>query len=188
MNQPPPGQQPNPPQNPAGGTPPPPQKKSSTGKIVGLGCLGVVVLFVVIGAIGSALTGTSDTGDTSNKPAPATSSPASDPAEKRPAEEPPAEKPKAQSQTEQFKSFVEKNGTAAEKKAVKHVTRVQGADKQNNILDTAEIHTDYTGGLLGPHGGNGKLLASAFAEWKSSENGLVTVYDSAGEILANGNF
>lgn len=186
--QPPPNQQPYP-QQPGWGAPqpPPPPKKSSTGKIVGFSCLGIVVLFILIGAIGAAVSGDSDTTDTSNKPAPAPSSVASAPAEK-PAEEPPADKPKEQSQAEQFKAFVEKNGTEAEKKAAQHVTRVQGADKQNDLLDTAEIHTDYTGGLLGPHGGDGKLLASVFAEWKDSENGLVTVYDSEGEILANGNF
>ncbi|KUH39068.1 hypothetical protein ATE80_09505 [Streptomyces kanasensis] len=154
--------------------------------MVGFSCLGIVALIIVIGAIGAALTGSSDTADTSNKPAPAPSA-SSAPAEKPSPEKPPAEKPKG-SQADQFKAFVAKNGTAAEKKAVKHVTRVQGAGEQNNLLDTAEIHTDYTGGLLGPHGGDGKLLASIFAEWKASKNGLVTVYDSAGEILANGNY
>lgn len=197
MNQPPPSHQPYP-QQPGWGAPQPPPKKSNTGKIVGFSCLGAVVLLIVIGAIGAAFSGGSSTADTSSKPAPAASRSTSAPAEeppaaepstkKSPAEEPPAEEPKEQSQADQFKAFVEKNGTAAEKKAAKHVTRVQGADKQNNILDTAEIHTDYTGGLLGPHGGDGKLLASMFAEWKTSENGLVTVYDSAGKILANGNF
>jgi hypothetical protein len=197
VNEPPPSHQPYS-QQPEWGAPQPPPKQSNTGKIVGFSCLGVVGFIVIIGAIGAAFGGGSDTADTSSKPAPAVSRSTSAPAEKSPGEKPaqekpseekpPAEEPEEQSQADQFKAFVEKNGTPAEKKAVKHVTRVQGADKQNNLLDMAEIHTDYTGGLLGPHGGEGKLLASVFAEWKSSENGLVTVYDSAGEILANGNF
>lgn len=45
--------------------PPQPPKKTSTGKIVGLGCLGVVALFVVIG-IAAAVTGGSSSNDTSS--------------------------------------------------------------------------------------------------------------------------
>lgn len=89
---------------------------------------------------------------------------------------------------EQFKAFVSKNGTPTEKDAVKHVTKVQGADEQNDILDSAEVHTDYTGGMFGSDASKGKLLASAFADWKDSKNGLVTVYDKDGEMLSNGNF
>ncbi|TWF87015.1 hypothetical protein [Streptomyces capillispiralis] len=92
------------------------------------------------------------------------------------------------SQAEQFKAFVQKNGTAAEKEAVAHVTKVQGADEQNDILDSADIFTDFTGGLMGEGMGPAKLLASAFADWKQSENGLVTVYDADGELLGTGNF
>jgi hypothetical protein len=65
---------------------------------------------------------------------------------------------------------------------------VTGADEQNDILDSAEVFTDYSGGLLGPHAGDGKLIASAFASCYDSENGLVTVYDKNGEVLSNGNF
>ncbi|MGW3554976.1 hypothetical protein ACWDLL_29620 [Streptomyces griseoincarnatus] len=92
------------------------------------------------------------------------------------------------SQAEQFKAFVEENGTAQEKEAVSHVTKVQGADEQNDILDTADIYTDFTGGLMGEGSGPAKLIASAFADWKQSENGLVTVYDADGELLGNGQF
>ncbi|MEU9979900.1 hypothetical protein [Streptomyces sp. NPDC050856] len=187
MNQPPPDHQPYPsqqphPQPPGWGTPPPEPKKSSAGKIAGIGCLGVVALVVVIGAISAAVGGGTDTSDKGSG-APATTRSVPTPAEKAPAAE-----RKELSQTDQFKAFVAKSGTAAEKAAAKHVTRVQGAGEQNNVLDAAEIHTDYTGGLLGPHGGDGKLLASVFAEWKTSKNGLVTVYDGGGEILANGKF
>ncbi|MFJ5560812.1 hypothetical protein ACIQCD_26245 [Streptomyces sp. NPDC093250] len=92
------------------------------------------------------------------------------------------------SQTEQFKAFVQKNGTAKEKEAVSHVTKVQGADEQNNILDAADVYTDFTGGILGEGTGPAKLIASAFADWKQSDNGLVTVYDADGELLGNGKF
>ncbi|TLS40371.1 hypothetical protein FE633_41910 [Streptomyces montanus] len=92
------------------------------------------------------------------------------------------------SQADQFKAFVNKNGTAKEKDAVSHVTKVQGADEQNDILDAADVYTDFTGGLLGKGTGPAKLIASAFADWKHSENGLVTVYDADGEMLGNGNF
>ncbi|MEU2282117.1 DUF4352 domain-containing protein [Streptomyces sp. NPDC013178] len=47
------------PQQPGWGPPPPP-KKSPAGKIVGLGCLGVVALFVVIGIIGALVSGGDD--------------------------------------------------------------------------------------------------------------------------------
>lgn len=36
--------------------------------------------------------------------------------------------------------------------------------------------------------GPAKLLASSFADWKQSKNGLVTVYDADGELLGNGEF
>ncbi|MGW6750891.1 hypothetical protein [Streptomyces sp. NPDC055006] len=92
------------------------------------------------------------------------------------------------SQAEQFKAFVAKNGTPKEKDAVAHVLKVQGADQQNDILDSADVYTDFTGGLMGEGSGPSKLIASAFADWKDSKNGLVTVYDADGEIITNGNF
>ncbi|MEU3900251.1 hypothetical protein [Streptomyces sp. NPDC045251] len=103
----------------------------------------------------------------------------------KPAEDKAAEKT---SQADQFKAFVKKNGTPSEKEAVAHVTKVQGAEEQNDILDAADVYTDFTGGLMGEGMGPAKLIASAFADWKQSENGLVTVYDADGELLGNGNF
>ncbi|MBT3153240.1 hypothetical protein HTV45_20625 [Streptomyces sp. CHD11] len=41
---------------------------------------------------------------------------------------------------------------------------------------------------MGEGMGPAKLIASAFADWKSSDNGLVTIYDAEGELLGNGNF
>ncbi|MFC7818775.1 MULTISPECIES: hypothetical protein [unclassified Streptomyces] len=103
----------------------------------------------------------------------------------KPAEDKATEKA---SQADQFKAFVNKNGTPSEKEAVAHVTKVQGAEEQNDILDAADVYTDFTGGIMGEGMGPAKLIASAFADWKQSENGLVTVYDADGELLGNGNF
>ncbi|MDX3346014.1 hypothetical protein PV368_11280 [Streptomyces sp. ME02-6979A] len=105
--------------------------------------------------------------------------------EAKPTEDKAAEKA---SQAEQFKAFVQKNGTPKEKDAVSHVTKVQGADEQNDILDAADVYTDFTGGIMGSGTGPAKLIASAFADWKDSENGLVTIYDADGELLGNGQF
>ncbi|MFJ9544150.1 hypothetical protein ACIRPX_44075 [Streptomyces sp. NPDC101225] len=93
-----------------------------------------------------------------------------------------------QTQAEKFQACVKADGTPGEKIAAEHVIKVTGTDKRSSIADTAEVFTNYTGGLLGPHQGDGKLIASAFASCYQSENGLVTVYDKDGEILANGNW
>ncbi|MGX1156518.1 hypothetical protein [Streptomyces albogriseolus] len=154
--------------------------------------LGAVVGIVVIGAV-SANAGDSDTGSADKG--------ASASADRQPggakdagaaagadAGEGKEKAEKKASQAEQFKAFVEENGTAQEKEAVSHVTKVQGADEQNDILDTADVYTDFTGGIMGEGTGPAKLIASAFADWKQSENGLVTVYDADGELLGNGQF
>ncbi|WP_331283973.1 hypothetical protein [Streptomyces sp. H39-S7] len=65
---------------------------------------------------------------------------------------------------------------------------VQGADKSNGLLDTAQIHTDCAGDIMSDDAGKGELIASAFADWKDSKNGLVTVYNASGELLSNGNY
>nr|WP_203586576.1 hypothetical protein [Actinospica acidiphila] len=158
--------------------------------------LGAVVGLVVIGAVsanagddgtgtGNADKGTSASAD--RQPGGAKDAGADSGQDAGKAEE--AEKAETKlSQAEQFKAFVKENGTAQEKEAVSHVTKVQGADKQNDILDTADVYTDFTGGLMGEGSGPAKLIASAFADWKQSENGLVTVYDADGELLGNGQF
>ncbi|MFI5875174.1 hypothetical protein ACIBAH_22460 [Streptomyces sp. NPDC051445] len=186
-------QQPNQPypQPPGYGAPvPQPPKKRSVGKIAGLGCLGVVGLFVIIGIAASA--GGGDSSDTAkkDKAVAATASAKTDGAGKTPAKkEAPAEKTKAEAtQAETFQACVAKTGTATEKAAVKHVTKVTGADKRNDILDAPEVFTDFTGGLMGPHQGEGKLIASAFTSCYESDNGLVTVYDKDGGLLANANY
>lgn len=156
--------------------------------------LGAVVGLVVIGAAsangGDGGTGSADKGASASadkqpggaKDAGADTADAADAADKAGQTEQKA------SQAEQFKAFVQENGTDQEKEAVSHVTKVQGADDQNDILDTADVYTDFTGGIMGEGTGPAKLIASAFADWKQSANGLVTVYDADGELLGNGQF
>jgi len=182
--------QPNQPyQGPAPYQPPPPPKKPMSGwAIAGITIGGVFALLIVIGIV------VGGGNDAKNKPSDTAASAPKEPASKAdntPAKkkEAPKEEPAEElSQADQFKAFVAKNGTAAEKAAIKHVTKVQGADEHNNIADTADVYTDFSGGLVGPHQGEGKLIASAFADWKTSKNGLVTVYDKDGQILSNGNY
>ncbi|MGV9221207.1 hypothetical protein ACWDPF_00820 [Streptomyces albogriseolus] len=155
--------------------------------------LGAVVGIVVIGAV-SANAGDSDTGSADKgasadrQPGGAKDAGAAAGADAGEGKEKAEKAEKKASQAEQFKAFVEENGTAQEKEAVSHVTKVQGADEQNDILDTADVYTDFTGGIMGEGTGPAKLIASAFADWKQSENGLVTVYDADGELLGNGQF
>lgn len=180
---------------------PPPPKKMSTGAKLGIGCGGAFGALVLLGIIGAALGG-GDSGTPAEKPAKAAAAPAPErakdkaaPAEAKPDKpekkrDKPEEKPEPapKSPAGQFKAFVAKHGSPNEKAALGHVTKVQGADELNDILDSVDIYTDFTGGLMGPHQSEGKLIASAFADWKESKNGLVTVYDVKGEILSNGNF
>lgn len=177
-------QQPNQPhpQQPGYGAPAPqPPKKRGVGKIAGLGCAGILALFVIAAVATGG--GGDESSDTSNKDkaVAAEGKPGDDSPEKAGSAD---EKPQA----EQFRSCVAENGTATEKAAVEHVTKVTGADKRNDILDAAEVFTDFSGGMMGPHQGEGKLIASAFTSCYESENGLVTVYDKDGELLANANY
>jgi uncharacterized iron-regulated membrane protein len=184
-----------------GGPVPPQQKKSWVARHKVLTAIGGVFAFLVI--VGIATSGGDDTSDT--KADTAASSPAkqaddkpsgkaTDKAAEKPATKPaaPAKKekpaPKPKTQADEFKAFINAHGTAAEKAAAKHITKVQGADSSNDLLDAADVYTDYSGGMMGPHQGEGKLLASAFADWRDSKNGLVTIYDKAGELLSNGNY
>lgn len=151
--------------------------------------LGAVVGIVVIGAVsansGDTGGGSGDKGSSAAAEQQSGGTKRDGASDAKPADDKGAEKA---SQAERFKAFVQKNGTASEKEAVSHVTKVQGADEQNDILDTADVYTDFTGGLTGEGTGPAKLIASAFADWKQSENGLVTVYDADGELLGNGKF
>lgn len=148
------------------------------------GILGVVAFIVIVSVAAS---GGSDDSKKSDTTAAAPDKPAAKAkTDDRPATEPAPKKDL--SQADQFRAFVNKNGTPTEKALVGHVTKVQGADSNNDVLDSADVYTDFSGGMMGPHQADGKLLASAFADWKNSKNGLVTVYDAKGEILSNGNY
>ncbi|MEH0586215.1 hypothetical protein QA942_19845 [Streptomyces sp. B21-106] len=136
---------------------------------------GIVIGIIAIGACNAA-TNDSGTKTGTDGTKPATASKNNSPAAAK------------KTQVEEFTACVNKTGTPTEKTAVKHVTKVTGADKQNNILDNAEIYTDFTGGIVGPHQGEGKLIASAFTSCYESDNGLVTVYDKDGQILSNAQF
>lgn len=169
-----------------GGPPPQPPKKRSIGKILGI-TGAVLVGLIVIGAVAG---GGEDSTDKSNKDkAVAATSNKPKAAEEPAAEEPAKEEPAAdKSQAEQFKACVAKSGTDSEKAAVGHVTKVTGTDKTNDILDAAEVFTDYKGGFLSENAGDAKLIASAFASCYESKNGLVTIYGSDGDMIANGNY
>lgn len=54
-----------PPQQPGWGAPPQPPKKNNAGKIIGIGCGGIVALLVIIGVIGALVSG-GDSSDTSS--------------------------------------------------------------------------------------------------------------------------
>lgn len=173
----------------AGPAAPSAPKKSNTGKIIGFSCLGVVAAFAVIGGCSAVLLSGSDGGDMqqTDPPAAAAAGGAEQDAKQQGGGET-AEKKKEKTQAEVFKACVAENGTPPEKEAVQHVTKVTGTEERNDILDSADVFTDYTGGIMGPHTGDAKLIASAFTSCYDSDNGLVTVYGADGEILSNGNF
>ncbi|QFZ76608.1 hypothetical protein GFH48_28065 [Streptomyces fagopyri] len=179
-----------PPQAPGhGASAPRPPRKRGVGRVVGLGLLGVLGLIVVIGIAGAAGRGggaDEDSGASNSSVHNEARSEAR--SDSRDGSGDGAGDTGAGSQAADFRSCVDKNGTATEKAAVRHITKVTGADKRNNILDAPEVFTDFSGGLTGPHQGEGKLIASAFSSCYESDNGLVTVYDKAGQILANGTF
>ncbi|MFJ8200001.1 hypothetical protein [Streptomyces sp. NPDC096152] len=171
------------------GPPPQPPRKSGAGKIIGFGCLGIVALFLLIGIIGAVASGGSDSTDSSKKDkavSAASGEPKVDQSQKAPAKEEPAQGTK--SQAEQFQACVAKSGTPTEKAAVKHVTKVTGTDKRNDVLDAAEVWTDYTGGFMSSNAGDAKLIASAFTSCYESKNGLVSIYGKDGDLIANANY
>ncbi|MFC8065832.1 hypothetical protein [Streptomyces sp. NPDC057293] len=160
---------------------PQPAKKRSVGRIAGLGCAGVIGLVAVIGIAGSM-------GDPDNASGPGTTDKAIAADSKARTENERRTGEPSSTQAEEFQDCVGESGTATEKKAAQHITKVTGADRRNDILDSAEVFTDFSGGMMGPHQGEGKLIASAFVSCYDSDNGLVTVYDKDGEVLANANY
>ena len=186
------------PQQPGYPQPPVPPKKRSKAK---LGCLGVLAVIAVGGiasvagagsddssagaASSAAPTGSSKGGHSSTGSAKTTDSAKATGPSKTAAPQ--------QSTVDAFKAYVKKHESAKTREAAAHVTKVQGADNNNDILDTADIYTDYTGDLVSADAGSAKLLASAFADFqagrgKASKNGLVTVYNADGDVLSNGTY
>ncbi|MFJ2000275.1 hypothetical protein [Streptomyces chartreusis] len=87
-------------------------------------------------------------------------------------------------EADRFQDCVNRTGLDSEKAAVEHVTKVTGTDEHSSIADLADVYTDYSGGLMGGHAGEGRLIASAFSSCYESANGMVTVYGKDGELLA----
>ncbi|MEU6552829.1 hypothetical protein ABZ915_21465 [Streptomyces sp. NPDC046915] len=182
------------PQQPGYPQPPVPPKKRSKAK---LGCLGVLAVIVIGGIASVAGSGSGDSSAGAASSAAATGSSKGGHSSKTngSAKTTGSSKTAApqQSTVDAFKAYVKKHESAKTREAAVHVTKVQGADKNNDILDTADIYTDYTGDLVSADAGNAKLLASAFADFqagrgKASKNGLVTVYNADGDVLSNGNY
>ncbi|MFE0631553.1 hypothetical protein ACFW3D_31935 [Streptomyces sp. NPDC058864] len=99
--------------------------------------------------------------------------------------------PKRRTTVDRFRDYVAEHGSVNEAAMAKHVTKIQGGDDINNVLDTADVYTDFSGDFSNMP--KAKLIASAFADWqesrgKSSKNGLVTVYSSGGDVLGNNKF
>lgn len=172
--------------------PPVPPKKRSKAK---LGCLGVLAV-IAIGGIAS-VAGSGSDNSSAGTPSSAASSTASAGSAKGGGSAKGTDSANTtapqQSTVDAFKAYVKKHESAKTREAAAHVTKVQGADENNDILDTADIYTDYTGDMISADAGNAKLLASAFADFqssrgKASKNGLVTVYNADGDLLSNGNY
>lgn len=86
-------QQPYPPQQP-GWRPPPPPKKNSTGKIIGIGCGGIVGLLVVISIIGALVSSGDDSKSNTTATSSAPAAPKSDAAPDKTSNAPATEEPK----------------------------------------------------------------------------------------------
>ena len=168
--------------------PPVPPKKRSKAK---LGCLGVLAV-IVVGGIAS-VTGSGSDDSSAGAASSAASTGSSKGGHSSKATGSTKTATPQQSTADAVKAYVKKHESAKTREAATHVTKVQGADKNNDILDTADIYTDYTGDLVSADAGSAKLLASAFADFqagrgKASKNGLVTVYNADGDVLSNGNY
>lgn len=146
-----------------------------------------IALGIVAGIIGLVLVGSCGSDDT-GKPAVKTDNPAAATSEPRP-KKTTAPKPESIIAAEEFKAFVGQYGQPAERAAAEHVTKIRVDDDDlDNVMVTADVHTDFKGGIMSPDRDSAHLIASAFADWKKAKNGLVTVYGANGKLITNGNF
>lgn len=153
--------------------------------------LGVLAALVLLGMISSALGAgkqAKDSASSDAEPATAPSAPSKAPAAQSPTPEAPKAPPSKADALAAFVDGVNSHGTAQEKDAVKHVTKIQGVEKFNDILDAPSVYTDLKGGITGGSHGTCKLIVSAFADAFTSDNGLVTVYGADGDLICNGKF
>lgn len=143
--------------------------------------LGSVAGVVLIAGISSAAGGSDESAKPNDNSAVSqTSEPSASPAKK-------AEAPKKEtSPLQEFVACVNKSGTATEKAAVKHVTKLTNMDDWNGILDNPKAWTDWEGGIQ--HTADANLITSAFAGCYKSDNGLITVYTADGHVAGTGNF
>ncbi|GLW49765.1 hypothetical protein Stsp02_54260 [Streptomyces sp. NBRC 14336] len=83
----------------------------------------------------------------------------------------------------EFRAWAEKNGNAEEKDAVGRVQRILG--EWDSKTGNAYVSTDINGGkseVKDPQGA-ANTIAEAFAEWKDSDQGYVSVYDVFGNAM-----
>ncbi|WP_330457983.1 hypothetical protein OIB37_14400 [Streptomyces sp. NBC_00820] len=97
----------------------------------------------------------------------------------------PVDTDKAQSKknAREFRSWVEKNGTAQQKAAAARVDRIIG--EWNEQTGNAYISTDINGGktqVTDPQAAAGAIV-KAFASWKDSKQGYASVYDVFGNAM-----
>ncbi|MEU6365364.1 hypothetical protein ABZ876_06365 [Streptomyces sp. NPDC046931] len=83
----------------------------------------------------------------------------------------------------QFKAVTVKHGTAQQKAAVNHVTKLKGFDGNADDWEAWEvkIYTDYQGEEY-DHDSDAELIIDALTDWQSSEKGDVgiSVYNADG--------
>jgi hypothetical protein len=164
-----------------------PPKKRHTGRNILLGVVAVVVVAGIASAVSSSNHGSTPTASSSATALQTTAQ--ASPTQARTTR---AAAPQL-SEVQLFQKWVAGHEGPKTAAAAKHVTKIQGADQVDNIMDSADVYTDYTGGLMGGDTGNAQLIVSAFSDWqtsrgKHSSNGLVTVYDQDGNVLGNGNW
>ncbi|WP_063741767.1 hypothetical protein [Streptomyces zinciresistens] len=107
------------------------------------------------------------------------------------AEKLPADTNEAQSRknAREFRAWINENGTAVQKGAVGRVQRIIG--EWNAKTGNAYVSTDINGGktpVKDPQAA-ADAVVKAFAEWKDSDQGFVSVYDVFGNaMIANYKF